>query len=125
MKIQNSIIGLAVTTLFFVSCKNNDKALVETTKKTDVKKEIAAVVKPETASFSIDGMTCAVGCAKTIEKQLSVMDGVQNAKVDFDKKVATVNFDLDKLKSEDLVKAVESTGDGQTYKVSNIKLGIN
>jgi copper chaperone CopZ len=125
MKIQNSIIGLAVTTLFFVSCKNNDKALVETTKKTDVKKEIAAVVKPETASFSIDGMTCAVGCAKTIEKQLSEMDGVQNAKVDFDKKVATVNFDLDKLKSEDLVKAVESTGDGQTYKVSNIKLGIN
>jgi hypothetical protein len=125
MKIQNSIIGLAVTTLFFVSCKNNDKALVETTKKTDVKKEIAAVVKPETASFSIDGMTCAVGCAKTIEKQLSVMDGVQNAKVDFDKKVATVNFDLDKLKSEDLVKAVESTGDGQTYKVSNIKLGTN
>jgi copper chaperone CopZ len=125
MKIQNSIIGLAVTTLFFVSCKNNDKALVETTKKTDVKKEIAAVVKPETASFSIDGMTCAVGCAKTIEKQLSEMDGVQNAKVDFDKKVATVNFDLDKLKSEDLVKAVESTGDGQTYKVSNIKLGTN
>jgi copper chaperone CopZ len=125
MKIQNSIIGLAVTTLFFVSCKNNDKALVETTKKTDIKKEIAAVVKPETASFSIDGMTCAVGCAKTIEKQLSEMDGVQNAKVDFDKKVATVNFDLDKLKSEDLVKAVESTGDGQTYKVSNIKLGIN
>ena len=125
MKIQNSIIGLAVTTLFFVSCKNNDKALVETTKKTDVKKEIAAVVKPETASFSIDGMTCAVGCAKTIEKQLSEMDGVQNAKVDFDKKIATVNFDLDKLKSENLVKAVESTGDGQTYKVSNIKLGIN
>jgi len=125
MKIQNSIIGLAVTTLFFVSCKNNDKALVETTKKTDVKKEIAAVVKPETASFSIDGMTCAVGCAKTIEKQLSEMDGVQNAKVDFDKKVAIVNFDLDKLKSEDLVKAVESTGDGQTYKVSNIKLGTN
>ncbi len=125
MKIQNSIIGLAVTTLFFVSCKNNDKTLVETTKKTDVKKEIAAVVKPETASFSIDGMTCAVGCAKTIEKQLSEMDGVQNAKVDFDKKVATVNFDLDKLKSEDLVKAVESTGDGQTYKVSNIKLGTN
>jgi copper chaperone CopZ len=125
MKIQNSIIGLAVTTLFFVSCKNNDKALVETTKKTDVKKEIAAVVKPETASFSIDGMTCAVGCAKTIEKQLSEMDGVQNAKVDFDKKIATVNFDLDKLKSENLVKAVESTGDGQTYKVSNIKLGTN
>ena len=53
------------------------------------------------------------------------MDGVQNAKVDLDKKVATVNFDLDKLKSDDLVKAVESTGDGQTYKVYNVKTGTN
>ena len=51
------------------------------------------------------------------------MDGVKNAKVDFDKKQATVNFDLDKLKSEELVKAVETTGDGQTYKVSNLKTG--
>ena len=125
MKIQNSIIGLALTTLFFVSCKNNDKASVETTKKTDTKKEIAAAVKPQTASFTIDGMTCPEGCAKTIEKQLSEMDGVQNAKVDFDKKLATVNFDLDKLKSDDIVKAVEATGDGQTYKVSNVKTGTN
>ncbi len=125
MKIQNSIIGLSLTILFFVSCKNNDKASVETTKKTDAKKEIAAAVKPQTASFTIDGMTCPEGCAKTIEKQLSEMDGVQNAKVDFDKKLATVNFDLDKLKSDDLVKAVESTGDGQTYKVSNVKTGTN
>jgi len=125
MKIQNSIIGLAMATLFFVSCKNNNKTSVETTKKTDAKKEIAAAVKPQTASFTIDGMTCPEGCAKTIEKKLSEMDGVQNAKVDFDKKSATVNFDLDKLKSDDLVKAVESTGDGQTYKVSNVKIGTN
>ena len=32
-----------------------------------------------------------------------------------------VNFDLDKLTSEQLVKAVESAGDGKTYKVSDIK----
>jgi mercuric ion binding protein len=125
MKIQNSIIGLAMATLLFVSCKNNDKTSVESTSKTDSKKEIVAAVKPQTASFTIDGMTCPEGCAKTIEKKLSEMDGVQNAKVDFDKKLATVNFDLDKLKSDDLVKAVESTGDGQTYKVSNVKTGTN
>jgi mercuric ion binding protein len=125
MKIQNSIIGLAMATLLFVSCKNNDKTSVESTSKTDSKKEIAANVKPQTASFTIDGMTCPEGCAKTIEKKLSEMNGVQNAKVDFDKKLATVNFDLDKLKSDDLVKAVETTGDGQTYKVSNVKTGTN
>ena len=123
MKFSKSIVGLAIATVLFVSCKNNEKTPTGAATKTDAKKEIAVAMKPETASFSIDGMTCPEGCAKTIEKKLSEMDGVQNAKVDFDKKQATVNFDLDKLKSEDLVKAVETTGDGQTYKVSNVKTG--
>jgi len=123
MKFSKSIVSLAIATVLFVGCKNNEKTPADAATKTDAKKEIAAAVKPETASFTIEGMTCPEGCAKTIEKKLSEMEGVQNAKVDFDKKQATVNFDLDKLKSEDLVKAVETTGDGQTYKVSNVKTG--
>ena len=123
MKFSKSIVGITIASVLFVGCKNNEKTPAEAVTKTDTKKEIVAAVKPETASFSIEGMTCAVGCAKTIEKKLSEMDGVQNAKVDFDKKQATINFDLDKLTSDDLVKAVETTGDGQTYKVSNVKTG--
>ena len=123
MKFSSPIIGIACATLFLVSCKNNEKATVDAAAKTDAKKEIAAAVKPETASFTIDGMTCPEGCAKTIEKKLSEMNGVQSAKVDFDKKLATVNFDLEKLKSKDIVKAVEAIGDGQSYKVSNVKIG--
>ncbi len=123
MKFSKSIIVIALATLLIVSCKNNNSKSDETATKSDAKKEIAAAVKPETASFTIDGMTCPEGCAKTIEKSLSEMDGVQNAKVDFDKKLATVNFDLEKLKSKDIVKAVEAIGDGQSYKVSNVKIG--
>jgi Cu+-exporting ATPase len=123
MNFSNSIIVIALATLLIVSCKNNNSKSDETATKSDAKKEIAAAVKPETASFTIDGMTCPEGCAKTIEKSLSEMDGVQNAKVDFDKKLATVNFDLEKLKSKDIVKAVEAIGDGQSYKVSNVKIG--
>ena len=123
MKFSKSIIVIALATLLIVSCKNNNSKSDETATKSDAKKEIAAAVKPETASFTIDGMTCPEGCAKTIEKNLSEMDGVQNAKVDFDKKLATVNFDLEKLKSKDIVKAVEAIGDGQSYKVSNVKIG--
>ena len=122
MKFSKSIVALAIATIFFVSCKKNETQTSESVE-TSAKKEIAAAVKPEMASFTIDGMTCPEGCAKTIEKKLSEMDGVQSAKVDFDKKQATVYFDLDKLQSEDLVKAVETTGDGQTYKVSNVKTG--
>ena len=122
MKFSKSIVALAVATTFFVSCKKNETKASERAE-TSAKKEIVAAVKPQTASFTIDGMTCPEGCAKTIEKKLSEMEGVQSAKVDFDKKQATVNFDLDKLKSYDIVKAVETTGDGQTYKVSNVKIG--
>ena len=79
------------------------------------------MVKPETATFNIEGMTCAIGCAKTIQEKLAAMDGVQKATVDFDKKTATVAFDGSKQTSELLLKAVQETGDGKTYVVSNMK----
>lgn len=122
MKFSKSIFVFALATSLFVGCKKNETTNSETPEASP-KKEVAAAVKPETASFTIDGMTCPEGCAKTIEKKLSEINGVQNAKVDFDKKQAVIHFDLDKLTSDDLVKAVETTGDGQTYKVSNVKIG--
>ena len=123
MKISKGIIGLALASVLFVGCKNSDSKPTEVKEEVTTKKEIAAATKPETASFHIEGMTCAMGCAKTIEKKLADMDGVQSATVDFEAKTATVNFDLDKLKSEDLVKAAESCADGKTYKVSDVKVG--
>ncbi|WP_396192169.1 heavy-metal-associated domain-containing protein [Flavobacterium sp.] len=119
MKFLKSIAILALSSALFIGCKDASSKTAEE----KGKKEIVAAVKPETASFKIEGMTCAMGCAKTIEEKLADMDGVQNAKVDFETKMATVNFDLDKLKSEDLVKAAESCADGKTYKVSEVKLG--
>ena len=85
-----------------------------------VKKEIAAV-NLQTTSFSIDGMTCAIGCAKTIQEDLTALDGVQDAKVDFDTKLATVTFDKTVQNQEKLTKVVESAADGKSYTVSNVK----
>jgi copper chaperone CopZ len=76
--------------------------------------------KLEKATFSIDGMTCAIGCAKTIEKELANAQGVQNVVVDFDKKEATVSFDNSLQTPESITKIVEATADGTTYKVSNM-----
>lgn len=127
MGISKGIFGLALASVLFVGCKNTDSKPTEVKEENlnqvQNKKEIAAVTNPETATFHVEGMTCAVGCAKTIEEKLAEMDGVQNAKVDFETKTATVNFDLDKLKSDDLVKAAESCADGKTYKVSDVKVG--
>ena len=46
---------------------------------------------------------------------------MQTAKVDFDKKLATVTFDKTVQTPESLTKIVQATGDGKTYKVSNMK----
>ncbi len=124
MKISKGILGLSLASLLFLGCKNTDsKPTAASEKNLNKVKEIAVATKPEIATFKIDGMTCEMGCAKTIEKKLTSLNGVQSAKVNFEAKTATVNFDLDKLNSNDLVKATESCADGKTYKVSKLEVG--
>jgi periplasmic mercuric ion binding protein len=125
MNFTKSIAIIAISGLLFASCKENKAEIKAETASTEVeapkvKKEIA-VANLQTASFTVEGMTCAVGCAKTIQEELTALDGVQDAKVDFDKKEATVTFDKTIQTPESLTKVVQATGDGNTYKVSNMK----
>ncbi|MBF4506768.1 heavy-metal-associated domain-containing protein [Flavobacterium sp. JLP] len=124
MKFTKIIASLAIAGLVFVSCKKEgDKNLANIKSEKTAPKEHKAIAAEnvQTASFTIDGMTCAVGCAKTIEQELSNLDGVEKATVDFDKKTATVTFDKTIQNPENLTKTVQETGDGKTYKVSNMK----
>jgi mercuric ion binding protein len=125
MNFTKSIAMLALSGLLLASCKDNkSEAKTETasaeTAAPKVKQEIA-VANLQTASFKIEGMTCAIGCAATIQEELTALDGVQTAKVDFDKKLATVTFDKTVQTPENLTKVVQATGDGKTYKVSDMK----
>jgi mercuric ion binding protein len=124
MKFTKIITTLAIAGLVLVSCKKEeDKNLANIKAIETAPKEHKAIAAEnvQTASFTIEGMTCAMGCAKTIEKELSDLDGVEKATVDFDKKLATVTFDKTIQNQENLTKVVQATGDGKTYKVSNTK----
>ena len=124
MNFKKPIVTLVLTSVLFVGCKEKSTEIVskETAETTapKVKKEIATA-NLQTASFSVEGMTCAVGCAKTIQEDLTGLDGVQKATVDFDTKLATVTFDKTVQTPEKLTKVVEAAADGKTYKVSNMK----
>ncbi|GIZ10420.1 heavy-metal-associated domain-containing protein [Flavobacterium sp. UMI-01] len=126
MKIIKSIALLFFAGLVLTSCKQNNAEAEkiiphkEETASLKVKKEIVAE-NLQSASFKIEGMTCAVGCAKTIQDELSNLDGVQTAEVDFDKKLAVVTFDKTIQNQESLTQVVQATGDGATYKVSEFK----
>jgi mercuric ion binding protein len=124
MNIKKLIVTIVLTSVLFVGCKEKETEIAakETaiTEAPKVKKEIAAA-NLQTASFSIEGMTCAVGCAKTIQEDLTALDGVQKATVDFDTKLAKVTFDKTVQTPEKLTTVVEAAADGKTYKVSKMK----
>ncbi len=64
-------------------------------------------------SLDIQGMSCSL-CPITIRKKLEKTPGVIEAKVDFDKKMAWVKYDADRVNSQALIEAINGIG----YKAS-------
>ncbi len=115
---------VAVIALVFTSCKNeSQQPEVKTVDVEVTKKDVAQTLDPNATyakvEFSIDGMTCAMGCAKTIEKKMAKMEGVKSAKVDFDKRLAMVEYDEAKVTPESLEETVTKVAD--IYKVKDMK----
>lgn len=120
--IRLSILALTLAGITFVSCKKAETTATSADSKVVAKADSSVSEQAkQTTSFNIEGMTCAMGCAKTIENKLAGLDGVQKATVDFDKKTATVEYDATVQTPEKLVETVEAVADGKTYKVSNVK----
>lgn len=74
-------------------------------------------------NITLDGMTCAEGCAKTIEKTVGAIAGVTYSKVNFDEKTATFKYDDTKTTEKDILAAIAALNEGQ-YKVSNVEVKI-
>jgi mercuric ion binding protein len=64
---------------------------------------------PQTVTLDVQNMTCAV-CPITVKKALERVAGVTEAKVDFDRKTASVSFDPDKANPAALTKATADAG---------------
>ncbi|UKM65860.1 cation transporter [Flavobacteriaceae bacterium GSB9] len=117
--IKQFLILATIATLVF-SCKNEVKPEIKTvgTETSNIKKldPNATYAKVE---FTINGMTCAMGCAATIQKEISKMEGVKSATVDFDKKLAMVEYNEGTVNPTSLTKTV--TGVSETYEVRDMK----
>lgn len=122
MKTLKGISLLFMAAAFMVSCKQTSNEQKENAAETIEKvasTEVAGTMQK--ATFQVEGMSCAVGCAKVIEGKLAKMDGMKSAKVDFDTKTATVEFDDAKQNPEAIKKMVEEIANG-AYKVENINV---
>ena len=124
MKTLKNVVFVSFFALIVSSCKNEAQPEVKTVEVEVAKKDIAQSLDPNATyakvEFNIDGMTCAMGCAKTIEKKMAKMEGVKMAKVDFDKRLAMVEYDEAKVTPQSLEEAVGKVGD--VYKVKDMKV---
>tara|TARA_B110000090_G_scaffold59421_1_gene67928 strand:- start:744 stop:1160 length:417 start_codon:yes stop_codon:yes gene_type:complete len=100
MKVQKFIFALLVACFTLTSCQKE--------------------IKRENVSLAISGMTCEIGCAKTIQSKLTKMEGVLAAKVVFTDSIATVEFDANTLSKKDLIAFVDGIAGGDLYTASEI-----
>lgn len=120
----NKILSISIlSSLALLSCKKEETSLESNENATEVV-VMDENAKMETANLSIEGMTCEIGCAKTIEDKLAHLEGVKEAKVDFEGKLATVSFDANKQNLESLKNTVEAVAGGDTYSVTDSKIII-
>lgn len=94
---------------FLVSCGPSSEK-----RKSDPQNSL--LTKLETVSMGIEGMTCAIGCAKTIEAKISKLEGVTKSKVDFDSKKGTFTYNPNKTSEASIITTINGLLDGKTYK---------
>ena len=109
---------LAISALLIISCSVND----ENGKTKDLKSDVPRMAKMETVSLAISGMTCQIGCAKTIQSKLSKKEGVADAVVVFTDSIATITFDSNKTYAENLSSFITGIAGGNLYTASEIRL---
>tara|TARA_R110002073_G_scaffold108336_9_gene243623 strand:+ start:54607 stop:54951 length:345 start_codon:yes stop_codon:yes gene_type:complete len=113
MNIRYILTAAIVLSFSITSCKK-EATKVETS--TEV-----SIAKMETVSLDISGMTCEIGCAKTIQSKLSRKEGVASAKVVFTDSIATIQFDSNKISSNDLISFIDGIAGGDLYKATESK----
>ena len=109
MNTKKILFSIAIACFVLTGCKSEVKK--------EVKKETVAANKQK-VSLAISGMTCEIGCAKTIQSKLSKKEGVLNAKVVFTDSIANIDFDANKTSKEDLISFVNGIAGGELYKAS-------
>ena len=109
MSLKNILISMFLLTAL-ASCKNEGKAEIKTI---NIHSETSRqALDPNAtyskAEFSIKGMTCEMGCARTIEKKLTKMNGMKSATVDFKNESAIIEYDTAKITTSSIKEAVSS-----------------
>ena len=117
MNTRSIFLSLMLSTLLIWSCSDEQKKL----KNEDVKSGVLHMAEIQTVSFAVSGMTCEIGCAKTIQSKLSKKEGVTDVRVVFSDSIATVSFDSSKTSTTDISSFISGIAGGDAYTASELK----
>ena len=110
---------IILSIVFLWGCQNKlVPKVIEVPISQESPKKIEVLGEKAYAKLSIEGMTCAIGCAVTIEKKLQRTSGIVSAKVDFESNTGWVTYDATMLNLDGISSVVKSTG--TSYSVSKI-----
>ena len=111
---MNKLVKIGFVSLAFIflvsSCSET------TAQSTDLTQE---VVKNSVMAMGIEGMTCAMGCARAIETELKNVEGVSSAAVDFESATASIEFNPGLVSESGLLAFVNDFKDG-SYKATTM-----
>ena len=114
---KNSVLILFASVFTFQACINSTTPNVITVDSTPESKiETVLLAEEAFAKVTIEGMTCAIGCAASIEKKLNATPGIQSATVSFESALAQIVFDPNWIQDQELSTVVQSVG--PVYKVT-------
>jgi Cu+-exporting ATPase len=69
---------------------------------------------------SIEGMTCEIGCARTIQSKLSKVEGVSASIVDFESGKGFFTYDANQIDQKVIVDKITGIAGGEVYSVSSV-----
>ena len=128
MKTLKITLQLALLLTLNLGCKEKPTAkiiLVETAASQSINKSSRTETKNAiSARFTIKGMSCEIGCARAIENELSKLDGMYKARVNFKKEMATVEFDANKIDKSLLISTVSSVSQTLSFSVVDFEMDL-
>lgn len=72
----------------------------------------------EKVTVFVEGMSCAMGCANTIEKTLNATAGISSASVDFEAGTAEIVYNPEVISKDEILKTINGVNGGETYTAS-------
>jgi periplasmic mercuric ion binding protein len=121
MNILKHVSLFLLLSLSLLSCK--EEKTTEKTNAADIKAG-TVVQKPQDlkkVAIAIQGMTCEIGCAKTIESKLSKTFGITDSKVLFEQNVGEFVYDANQISEAQIAQKIAGIGNGEMYTTSEIK----